>query len=74
MELFIDTADLEEARRAAALGVISGCTTNPKLAAAAHPGDFRQRITQLLACCPGPLSVEVVAENFDGQLGSHPRN
>ena len=47
MQLFIDTADVEEARRAAALGVVSGCTTNPKLAAQAGPGDFRACIGRL---------------------------
>ncbi|MFH1566987.1 MAG: transaldolase family protein [Gemmatimonadota bacterium] len=62
MQLFIDTADIEEVRRAVALGVISGCTTNPKLAAAAEPGSFRARIREILACCPGPLSVEVLSE------------
>lgn len=68
MELFIDTADLDEVRRAVALGVISGCTTNPKLAAAAEPGSFRNRVEEILACCPGPLSVEVLAEGVDGML------
>jgi len=68
MQLFIDTADLEEARQAVALGVISGVTTNPKLAASAQPGHFRQRIHALLACCPGPLSVEVLAETPDAML------
>ena len=68
MQLFIDTADLEEARRAASLGVISGATTNPKLAAAAAPGDFEQRIRQMLEIVPGPISVEVLAETTDEML------
>ncbi len=68
MQLFIDTADLQEARRAAGLGVISGATTNPKLAAAAAPGDFEQRIRQMLDIVSGPISVEVLAENADDML------
>jgi len=68
VELFIDTADIDEVRRAVALGVISGCTTNPKLAAAAEPGSFRTRIQEILACCPGPVSVEVLAETVDDML------
>jgi transaldolase len=68
VELFIDTADLEEAQRATALGVITGCTTNPKLAAQAGPGDFRRRVMELLEICPGPLSVEVVGETVDEML------
>ena len=68
MELFIDTADIEEARRAASLGVISGVTTNPKLAATAEPGSFETRVREILACCPGPVSVEVVAEEVGEML------
>ena len=48
MKLFIDTADIEEAQRATALGVISGATTNPKLAAAAEPGNFAARVKEIL--------------------------
>lgn len=68
MELFIDTADIAEVRRAAALGVVTGCTTNPKLAAAAQPGDFRKRVGEILACIPGPVSVEVVGETVEEML------
>ena len=62
MELFIDSADVDEVRRAAALGVVSGVTTNPKLAAAAEPGSFQERVGDILACCRGPVSVEVLSE------------
>ena len=68
MELFIDTADMDEIRKAVALGVISGCTTNPKLAASAGPGSFRTRVGEILACCPGPVSVEVLGESVDDML------
>lgn len=69
MQLFIDSADIEEVRRAASLGVISGVTTNPKLAAAAEPGSFRSRVGEILAACPGqPLSVEVLGETFEDML------
>jgi len=68
VELFIDTADIDEVRKAVALGVISGCTTNPKLAASAGPGNFRARVEEILACCPGPVSVEVLGETVDDML------
>ena len=69
MQLYIDTADIEEVRRATALGVISGVTTNPKLAAAAEPGSFRSRVEEIAAVCPGrPVSVEVLAESVDDML------
>lgn len=68
MELFIDTADLDEVRKAAALGVVTGCTTNPKLAAAAEPGSFQKRVAEILSVIGGPVSVEVVAESVAGML------
>ena len=39
MRLFLDTANLDEIRDGARLGVISGVTTNPSLAASAGIGD-----------------------------------
>lgn len=68
MQLFIDSADLDEIQQAVRLGVISGCTTNPKLAASAGPGDFRQRVEQILQIVDGPVSVEVLDETVDGML------
>lgn len=68
MELFIDSADIDEVRQAASLGVITGCTTNPKLAASAEPGDFRQRVEEILSVVDGPVSVEVLDETVDGML------
>ncbi len=68
MELFIDSADIDEVRQAARLGVITGCTTNPKLAASAEPGDFRKRVEEILTVVDGPVSVEVVDETVAGML------
>ena len=69
MQLFIDSADIGEVRRAAELGVISGVTTNPKLAASAEPGSFRSRGEEILEACPGcPVSVEVLAESTEDML------
>jgi transaldolase len=68
LKLFLDTADVGEVRQAAALGIISGVTTNPKLAAEAEPGSFRDRIAEILACSSGPVSVEVLSESVDEML------
>ena len=68
VELFLDTAEIDEVRKATALGVISGVTTNPKLAAQSEPGSFRKRIGEILACCAGPVSVEVVSESVDDMM------
>ncbi|HJP32753.1 MAG TPA: transaldolase family protein [Candidatus Latescibacteria bacterium] len=68
MELFIDSVDIDEVRQAASLGVITGCTTNPKLAASAEPGDFRKRVEEILTVVDGPVSVEVLDETVPGML------
>lgn len=68
MQIFIDSADIDEVRQAARLGVISGCTTNPKLAATAGTGSLRERVAEILTCVDGPVSVEVLAESVDAML------
>ncbi|MFN3974657.1 MAG: fructose-6-phosphate aldolase [Dehalococcoidia bacterium] len=68
MELFLDTANLEEIRQAAALGVISGVTTNPSLAAKEGIGDleaYKSAVLEIARLVKGPISVEVT--NLDPQ-------
>ena len=59
MELFIDTANLEDIKKAAELGVISGVTTNPTLIAK-EGRNFRQVIMQITQIIDGPISAEVI--------------
>ena len=67
MELYLDTADLEEIREIALWGVLSGVTTNPTLVAKAFAGERLtwERLSQhLKAVCElagGPVSAEVTA-------------
>jgi transaldolase len=70
MQFFLDTADLDEIRRAMDAGLIDGITTNPSLLAKAagsgsRPREILQEITQLV---PGPISAEVVATGADEML------
>lgn len=62
MKIFLDTADLDEIRRAAEAGLIDGITTNPSLmarvAGEAEPTDHFRAICELV---DGPVSAEVVA-------------
>ena len=60
MKFFLDTANLEEIRQAASMGLIDGVTTNPSLIAK-EKGDFRDLLKQICAAVPGPISAEVVA-------------
>lgn len=67
MKIFLDTADLEEIRRAAAAGLIDGITTNPSLLskAAGAEGDPRAILEEICALVPGPISAEVVATDAE---------
>lgn len=67
MQIFIDTADVKEIREAAALGVLDGVTTNPSLVAAVGR-PMREVLVEICELCPGPVSGEVLATDFDGML------
>ncbi len=67
MKFFLDTANLEEIRQAASMGLIDGVTTNPSLIAK-EKGDFRDLLRQICAAVPGPISAEVVALDAAGML------
>ena len=66
MELFIDTANIEEIRKANDMGVISGVTTNPSLIAK-EGRDFRQVIQEIASIVDGPISGEVKATTVDAE-------
>lgn len=69
MKIFLDTADIEEIRRAAGAGLIDGVTTNPSLMAKASGG--REPADLFLDICEtvnGPVSAEVVALDADGMV------
>lgn len=69
MQLFIDSADLTEVREAAALGVISGVTTNPTLLAKNGSGDVRGVIREICGMVPdGPVSMECMGETADAMI------
>jgi transaldolase len=69
MEIFIDSADLNEIKEAYRWGCISGVTTNPKIAASQTESyNFKKRLLEITDLVPGPLSVEVVSEDSEGML------
>jgi transaldolase len=65
MKFFIDTANVDEIREAASLGVLDGVTTNPSLVAK-EKKDFRKLLEEICAIVDGPISAEVIAMDFDG--------
>ena len=67
MKLFIDTADTEEIRRAASMGVLDGVTTNPSLIAkTGRP--MRVVLEEICDLVDGPVSGEVFATTYDEML------
>ncbi len=67
MELYIDTANIDEIREAAALGVLDGVTTNPSLIAK-EGVEFHDRMNEICGIVSGPVSGEVVALEHDGMI------
>ena len=67
MKFFIDSANIEEIREAASLGILDGVTTNPSLVAK-EGKNFRQLLDEILALVDGPISAEVVSVDKDGIL------
>ena len=67
MKFFIDTANVEEIRQAAAMGVLDGVTTNPSLAAK-ETAPYRDILKEICKIVPGPVSAEVISTDADGML------
>jgi len=60
MKFFIDTANLEEIRKANELGLLDGVTTNPTLVAK-EGRDFEELIKEICKTVDGPVSAEVIS-------------
>lgn len=66
MEFFIDTANVEDIRKANDMGVICGVTTNPSLIAK-EGRDFNEVIKEITTIVDGPISGEVKATTVDAE-------
>jgi transaldolase len=64
MKIFIDSADIEEIREAAKMGLLDGCTTNPSLLAKTGR-KIEQAIPEICEIVGGPVSAEVLAKDHD---------
>lgn len=64
MKLFIDTANVDEIRRANDMGIICGVTTNPSLIAK-EGRDFKEVVTEIASIVDGPISAEVISLEAD---------
>ncbi len=66
MKFFIDTANVEDIKKANDMGVICGVTTNPSLIAK-EGRDFNQVIAEIASIVDGPISGEVKATTTDAE-------
>ena len=67
LKLFIDTANIEEIKKAAEMGVICGVTTNPSLIAK-EGKDFKEVIQEIVTLVDGPISAEVIGLKTEEML------
>ena len=66
MRFFIDTANIDEVREAAAMGIICGVTTNPSLIAK-EGKDYAETLKEIASIVDGPISGEVKASTVDAE-------
>ncbi len=67
VKIFIDTANVEEIRKVAELGIICGVTTNPSLIAK-EGKKFEDVIEEITSIVDGPISAEVISPIADGMV------
>jgi transaldolase len=67
MKFFADTAEISDIRELAEEGLLDGVTTNPSLI---HKSGrkFLEVVKEIAEVCPGPVSAEVVALDYDGMM------
>jgi transaldolase len=68
MRIFLDTANIEQIRHTAKLGLISGVTTNPSLVAKEGSSNLKSRILEICSLVDGSVSVEVLSLDVEGMI------
>ena len=64
MKFYIDTANVDEIRKANDMGIIAGVTTNPSLIAK-EGRDYAETLKEITSIVDGPISGEVKATTLD---------
>ncbi len=67
MKFFIDTANVEEIKKAAEMGLLDGVTTNPSLVSK-EGRKFEELIREICDIVDGPVSAEVVSNDAEGMI------
>jgi len=68
MQIFLDTANIDQIKEAARLGIISGVTTNPSLLSKEATSDYEAVTKKICSIIDGPVSVEVLTEDADSMI------
>jgi len=68
MQIFLDTANIDQVKQASRLGIISGVTTNPSLLAKEATSDYETVTKKICAIIDGPVSVEVLSEDAESMI------
>jgi len=68
MRIFLDTANIDQIRQAAKLGIISGVTTNPSLVSKEATADYETMTKTICSIVSGSVSVEVLAEDTESMI------
>jgi len=68
MEIFIDTANIDEIRQVNDWGILDGVTTNPSLVSKEKGKDFKTIVKEICEIVDGDVSAEVVATEYEAIL------
>jgi transaldolase len=68
MRIFLDTANVDEIREMAELGLIDGVTTNPSLMAKVGRTDYKNVVREVCYLVQGPISAEVTSPVSEGMI------
>jgi len=67
MKFFIDTANIQEIKKANEWGLVDGVTTNPSLVSK-EGRDFKDLIKEICSIVDGPISAEAISLDADGMI------
>jgi transaldolase len=68
LRIFLDTANIEQIRQAARLGIVSGVTTNPSLVSNEGMADYEAVVKEICSIIPGPVSAEVLGTEAQAMI------
>ena len=72
MQIFLDTANIDDIRRGAAMGVVDGVTTNPTLVAR-EGVDYKSRVLEICSVVDGPISAECISMEVEALVAEAKR-